>query len=121
MDIGLATSTPPVDQEPAAGLYAGIGRFGRVCTRRTPVIFILLGVDWKAGAGRAANGANFRKSLRRIPWLVSHAISLCNNGIATRQFWSVSEGWGSAIQRRPCQNRPWPTRLFNALLIAFFR
>jgi hypothetical protein len=38
-----------------------------VFTSRTPVIFILLGVDWKAGAGREmARGASFRKSLRSM-------------------------------------------------------
>src|SRR6266568_6862173 len=81
--MGLATSTPPVDQEPAAGLYAGTGRFGRVCTRRTPVIFILLGADWKAGAGRAASGANFRKSLRSMLGLYHRRIRV-RNGLRGR-------------------------------------
>jgi hypothetical protein len=54
-----------VDQEPGAGVEVGTGRLGRVRTSRTLVIFILLGVDWKAGVGRvSARGASFRKSLR---------------------------------------------------------
>src|SRR6185312_1553237 len=42
LDIGFATSTPPVDHDPGAGVYEGTGRLGRVLTRRTPVILWLV-------------------------------------------------------------------------------
>src|ERR1700694_5154151 len=74
MDIGLATSTPPVDHEPAAGSYAGTGRFGRVRTSRTAVIFSLLFSAWNGSciafarsripsAVPAPNARKFRRSM----------------------------------------------------------
>src|SRR5947209_6514534 len=74
MDMGFATSTPPVDQDPAAGWYEGTGRFGRVRTNRTPVIFNLLFSPWNGTAcapdrlasPKAAPLPYARKSRRRM-------------------------------------------------------
>ena len=52
--MGFATSTPPVDHEPGAGVKGGIGLRWRVCTSRTPVIFRPLFSLCQAKAGRAA-------------------------------------------------------------------
>ena len=57
------------------------------------VIFILLGTDWKAGAGRAATGASFRKSLRLI------TLGLYHNCVSLRN--GRSKGFVMMVKSRP--------------------
>src|SRR5258708_35602595 len=60
--MGLATSTPPVDQDPGAGLYAGAFTRDCVFTRRTPVIFNFP----NASANMGTDGSSVNKDRRVI-------------------------------------------------------
>ena len=62
MDIGLATSTPPVDHDPGAGVYSGRGFRGLGFTIRIPVIFNLLFSSMKGRAGGAGKAAAERSA-----------------------------------------------------------
>jgi len=54
--MGLATSTPPVDQDPGAGVYDGRGLFGLGLTSLMLVIFSSLLWSWKGIGEGDANG-----------------------------------------------------------------
>src|ERR1017187_8739399 len=57
MDIGLATSEPPVDHDPGAGAYLGSGRLGRGRTILTPVILRSLFSPWNGKGGGVGSGS----------------------------------------------------------------